>query len=1028
MMIQKLEEMEKQSLRKRRLKMSRRRLSFTKLPCQCSKCYSHLALSLIAICTLALLPVGMQAQGLKEAAVGAPLQSASNIITPDSALTLWYNQPASKWTDALPIGNGHIGAMIYGGIDTAHIQFNEATLWSGRPRNYAHKGAAAYLPKIRQLIFSGKQKAAEDLAEAHFMGIKDHDPEAYNGLRQRWLEKVRRDTAAAGWDYNDRDWKTMDIPLLNGWETAGHQGLDGAVWFRVSFNLPGKWTGKDLYIDLGRIRDQDYCYLNGHYVGSDAGISNKRHYLLKASQLRPGKNVIAIQVINFFDKGGFTGVKNDRPIFVVYPADGSPQKGMAISRTWKYMVQDQAPPAYPQYEASYQPFGDIYITDLSTGNNSNKEAEKITNYRRELNLHTATARVTYQRNKVRIQREYWASAADPFMAIRWHADKSGALNLKVVFGSVHSQHEVYRVDDHTLGLKVQVKGGALYGVSELRLTAKGKQARIRINAGAAVITGGDAVELYLVAATNFKNYKDVSADPALRCDSFLDGLKNRDYTELYKRHIKRYQQLFNRFDIRLGQSSPADVLKQSVLSVPTDERIRRFSPKTDPGLIALYTQYGRYLMISSTPPDGRTANLQGIWNELLTPPWGSKYTTNINLEMNYWPAEPLNLSECTEPLFRFMKELKQAGHLTADLQYGAPGWVEHHNTDIWAATAPIDASKHGIWVGGAAWLSHHLWDHYLYTKDTTFLRKQGYPIMKSAAEFYAHFLVKDPKTGYLVSCPSNSPEHGGLVAGPTMDHQLIRDLFEHCMAAARVLHTDAAFIQLIRQKYKQIAPNRIGHMGQLQEWMEDIDDSTDTHRHVSHLWGVYPGNDISWDKDSAMMRAARQSVLFRGDDGTGWSLAWKVNLWARFKDGNHALRLLGELLRPAEGASGQERGGVYHNMMDAHPPFQIDGNFGGAAGVAEMLLQSQNGYIELLPALPDDLSSGAVRGLRARGDLQLDFSWAKRKLNGVNIHAGKDGLCSLRYQGHEIQFETRAGASYYFNGALEKQNSPVDIK
>jgi alpha-L-fucosidase 2 len=424
-------------------------------------------------------------------------------------------------------------------------------------------------------------------------------------------------------------------------------------------------------------------------------------------------------------------------------------------------------------------------------------------------------------------------------------------------------------------------------------------------------------------------------------------------------------------------------------------------------------------MISATPPGGRAANLQGIWNELLTPPWGSKYTTNINLEMNYWPAEPLNLSACTKPLFKLMEVLSITGAVTAKEQYGAPGWVLHHNTDIWGATAPIDAAKHGIWVGGSAWLCHHVWEHYEYTRDTVFLRDTGYPLMKKAAAFYLHFLVKDPATGFLVSAPSNSPEHGGLVAGPTMDHQMIRDLFANCIKAATVLGTDPSFIDSLQDKYNKISPDKIGRYGQLQEWMQDLDDSSDTHRHVSHLWGVYPGNDISWDKDAAMMRAARKSLVYRGDGGTGWSLAWKVNLWARFKSGNHALKLLKELLRPAEGAARAERGGVYRNLMDAHPPFQIDGNFGGAAGVAELLVQSQNGYIDLLPALPDSLGSGWVKGICARGGYVLNLRWENHRLKKVGVKAVVNGTCHIRYGELRQELPVKAGRWYYLDGRLK---------
>jgi alpha-L-fucosidase 2 len=462
----------------------------------------------------------------------------------------------------------------------------------------------------------------------------------------------------------------------------------------------------------------------------------------------------------------------------------------------------------------------------------------------------------------------------------------------------------------------------------------------------------------------------------------------------------------------LGSTKQADL--------PTDERIKKYSPEEDPSLVTLYLQYGRYLLISSSRPGTRPSNLQGIWNDLLTPPWGSKYTTNINAQMNYWPVELLNLSVCHEPLFSLIEDVSEAGKLTARAHYDASGWVLHHNTDLWRGTAPINASNHGIWVTGGAWLCQHLWEHYRFTQDQKFLEQRAYPMMKDAAQFFIDFLVKDAKTGWLISTPSNSPEQGGLVAGPAMDHQLIRELFKNCIDASLLLNRDEQFRKKLQALYKQIAPDQIGKHEQLQEWLEDKDEPDNRHRHVSHLWAVYPGTAINWDASNQLMNAAKQSLLFRGDGGTGWSLAWKVNLWARFKDGDHTLLMIDKLLEPAISESGDEKGGVYANLFDAHPPFQIDGNFGGAAGIAEMLIQSHLGYIELLPALPSLLPSGEIKGVCARGAFELTISWNNGRLKQVEVlsNAGKE--CTLKYGDKEIRFTTMKGQRYKLNGNLQK--------
>jgi alpha-L-fucosidase 2 len=425
-------------------------------------------------------------------------------------------------------------------------------------------------------------------------------------------------------------------------------------------------------------------------------------------------------------------------------------------------------------------------------------------------------------------------------------------------------------------------------------------------------------------------------------------------------------------------------------------------------------------MITSSREGGQPANLQGIWNPHLRPPWESKWTVNINTEMNYWPVELTGLQECVDPLFNLIEECAVSGSKVAKEHYNARGWVLHHNTDIWRGTAPINAANHGIWVTGGAWLTTHMWEHYLFTQDEDFLRNRAWPVMKGAAEFFVDYMIKDPVSGWLISGPSNSPENGGLVMGPTMDHQIIRTLFKACVSASAILGVDSDFSSTLQEMIPQIAPNQIGQYGQLQEWMEDKDRPENKHRHVSHLWGVHPGNDITWE-NADLMNAAKQSLLMRGDEGTGWSLAWKINFWARFMDGNHTYKLIQMLLSPAEHPDRKIRGGSYPNLFDAHPPFQIDGNFGGTAGIVEMLVQSHTGEIHLLPALPDALPNGSIKGVHVRGGFILDFTWEKGELTSAKLVSNAGGRAFLRYENQTVEIETEKGTKHFFNEKLIQQ-------
>jgi alpha-L-fucosidase 2 len=913
----------------------------------------------------------------------------------DRQLKLWYDKPAEKWTEALPVGNGRIGAMIFGGVENERIQFNEETLWTGEPRSYSRPGAYKYLDSIRQLLFAGRQKEAEALAEREFMGLKSD-----SGKRDQWVSNVLSLRNMTGnpalADYDDTQWKQMQVPSFDGWEAAGFEGLDGAVWLRTRFILPKEWQGKELVLDLNRIRDRDLTYVNGQLVGG-RDDAEPRQYRIPRDVLKTGINVIAVQVLNYADKGGISGYKDTSRHIGVYPMDEIESK-MSLNGLWKYFIQDDNPPAVGTYQASYQPFGDITLHSPVEG--------PVVNYKRTLDISTAISTTTYTVKHVTYRREYFVSQPAQVMVIRLTASEKAKVAFEVALSSPHKNFTTKKIDGHTLGLFVQVRNGALHGESRLMIRLIGGQ--LTMADGRAIVRNADEAELYLAAGTNYRNYHDVSNDPSVPCATALATVVKQQYAQLRAAHIREYQQYFKTFSIDLGSS----VNEQ----LPTDKRLEQFAKSSDPSFVSLYVQYGRYLLISSSRPGTRPANLQGVWNELLTPPWGSKYTTNINLEMNYWPSEVLNMSAMNEPLFKMIGELATAGAKTAEDHYHAPGWVLHHNTDLWRGTAPINASNHGIWVTGGAWLCQHLWEHYLFTQDENFLRKEAYPVMKSAAVFFDSFLIKDPATGYLISSPSNSPEQGGLVAGPTMDHQIIRNLFNSVITASTILETDAGFRDELKQKIQQIAPNKIGRYGQLQEWMKDVDDTTNKHRHISHLWGMYPGHEINWDDTPELMKAARQSLLYRGDAATGWSLGWKINCWARFKEGNHSFHLIQMLISPAKGGAGS-----YPNLFDAHPPFQIDGNFGGAAGIAELLVQSHTQYVDILPALPDALPYGHVKGICARGGFVLDIEWNNGKLINLLVLSKAGSPVHLRYEGKVISISTKKGGVYRFNGSLEQQ-------
>jgi alpha-L-fucosidase 2 len=769
----------------------------------------------------------------------------------DPTAMLWYTHPADKWENALPIGNGRLGAMVFGRTDVEKIQFNEETYWSGGPYSQTVAGGFKALPEIQKLIFDGE-------------------------------------------------------------------------------------------------------YIKAH------------------------------------------------------------------KRFGRYLM------GYPIEQQKYQSVGDLLLEFTGTG--------EVTGYTHQLDLDSAVTTTRYKRGDVTYTREAFITPVDQVIVLNLSADRPGAIsfkaNLRGYRNVAHSNYGTgyFQVDGYgSDSLILRGKSADYLGIEgklryEGRVKAIPSGGAMQVEEEDLIVTGADSVVIYIASATNFVNYKDVSGDPHKRVEDVLSALAGKSYRELKKDHVEAHQKLFRRMSMDLGSTTSS--------FLPTDERMKNFNGRNDPNLAALCFQFGRYMLISSSRPGTQPANLQGIWNDKMNPSWDSKYTTNINTEMNYWPAEVGNLSDCAEPLFRMIRELTDQGADVAREHYGADGWVFHQNTDIWRVAAPMDGPDWGTFTTGGAWLCTHLWEHYLYTGDKVFL-EEYYPVLKGCVEFFLDFLVEHPKYGWLVTNPSTSPENfpgwegnvpffdetcswmspgTSICAGSTIDMQILNDLFGYVMEAAEILERDIEFRGKVGTARARLAPMQIGERGDLQEWLEDWPQKEESHRHISNLYGLYPGNQISAKGSPELAEASKVVLEQRGLRGNGWASAWKMACWARLYNPEKAMDNFNYYIHNY----------TFQNLFAiCSRALQVDGTFGVSAAVSEMLLQCHEGEIHLLPSVPASWENGQVKGIRARGGFELDLEWEAGRLKKLRILSLQGKPITVRYDQKEMRIETRKGKSQILDGDLK---------